>query len=129
MIGDYATKPLQGALFWKFRDQIMGVTPARDPGPGKTNSGVRKTETSKIKPSKGKVKNVVLPGKKTSPRECVRSRTRDRAKAEPALVKKIADPTIFNQSSGKSVSYSHTARVGQAKHLKSRSLLRLTSKG
>jgi hypothetical protein len=26
MIGDYATKPLQGALFWKFRDQIMGVT-------------------------------------------------------------------------------------------------------
>jgi hypothetical protein len=28
MIGDYATKPLQGALFRKFRDQIMGVTPA-----------------------------------------------------------------------------------------------------
>jgi hypothetical protein len=33
MIGDYATKSLQGALFCKFRDQIMGVTPARDPGP------------------------------------------------------------------------------------------------
>jgi hypothetical protein len=31
MIGDYATKPLQGGLFRKFRDQIMGVTPARDP--------------------------------------------------------------------------------------------------
>jgi hypothetical protein len=30
MIGDYATKPLQGALFRKFRDQIMVVTPARD---------------------------------------------------------------------------------------------------
>jgi hypothetical protein len=28
MIGDYATKPLQGAVFRKFRDQIMGVTPA-----------------------------------------------------------------------------------------------------
>jgi hypothetical protein len=43
MIGDYETKPLQEALFRKFRDQIMGVTPARDPGPGKTNSGVGKT--------------------------------------------------------------------------------------
>jgi hypothetical protein len=40
MIGDYATKSLQGALFWKFRDQIMGVVPARDPGPGKTDGGV-----------------------------------------------------------------------------------------
>jgi hypothetical protein len=28
MIGVFATKPLQGALFCKFRDQIMGVTPA-----------------------------------------------------------------------------------------------------
>jgi hypothetical protein len=40
---DYVTKPLQGTLFRKFRDQIMGVTPARDPGPGKTDSGVSKT--------------------------------------------------------------------------------------
>jgi hypothetical protein len=36
MIGDYMTKPLQGALFRKFRDQIMGVVPTNDPGPGKT---------------------------------------------------------------------------------------------
>jgi hypothetical protein len=43
MIGDYATKPLQGALFRKLRDQIMGVTPARDLGPGKTDRGVGKT--------------------------------------------------------------------------------------
>jgi hypothetical protein len=57
------------------------------------------------------------------------SRTRDRAKAEPGLVKKIADPAIFNQSSGKSVSCSHVDCVGQAKHLKSISLLHLTSKG
>jgi hypothetical protein len=35
MIGDFMTKPTQGALFKKFRDQIMGVTPARSPGPGK----------------------------------------------------------------------------------------------
>jgi hypothetical protein len=35
MSGDCMTKPNQGALFIKFRDQIMGVTPAKDPGPGK----------------------------------------------------------------------------------------------
>jgi hypothetical protein len=104
MIGDYVTKPLQGALFRKFRDQLMGVTPARNPGPGKTDSGIGKTETSKTKPSKGKVKSVVPSGKKAAPQECVGSRARDRAKAEPRLVKKIADPAIFNQSSGNSVS-------------------------
>jgi hypothetical protein len=27
MVADYFTKPLQGALFYKFRDQIMGVAP------------------------------------------------------------------------------------------------------
>jgi hypothetical protein len=63
MIGDCVTKPLQGSLFRKFRDQIMGVTLARDPGPGKTNSGVGKTETSKNKPNKGKVICLVPPGK------------------------------------------------------------------
>ena len=26
-IADFATKPLEGALFRKFRDQIMGITP------------------------------------------------------------------------------------------------------
>ena len=35
MTGDFMTKPTQGALFRKFRDQIMGVVPAQDPGPGK----------------------------------------------------------------------------------------------
>jgi hypothetical protein len=35
MIRDFMTKLLQGALFWKFRDQIMGVVPAQDPGPEK----------------------------------------------------------------------------------------------
>jgi hypothetical protein len=81
MIGDCATKPLQGALFRKFRDQIMGLTPARDPGPGKTDSGVSKTETNKIKPNKGKVIRLVPPGKEAAPQECVGSRTRDHAKA------------------------------------------------
>ena len=35
MIGDFASKSVQGALFRKFRDQIMGVIDAKDPGPGK----------------------------------------------------------------------------------------------
>jgi hypothetical protein len=59
----------------------------------------------------------------------VGSRTRNHAKAEPGLVKKIADPAIFNQSSGKSVSFSHVDCVGQTKHSKIRSLRHLTSKG
>jgi len=31
MTGDFMTKPTQGALFKKFRDQIMGVVPAQSP--------------------------------------------------------------------------------------------------
>jgi hypothetical protein len=58
----------------------------------------------------------------------VGNQTRDGAKAEPGLVKRIADPAIFNQSSGKSVSFSHVDFVGQEKHLKRRSLLHFTSK-
>jgi hypothetical protein len=151
MIGDYTTKPLQGALFQKFRDQIMGVTPARDPGPGKTDGGVGKTEKNKIKPKKGKVICLVPPGKEAATQECGGSRTRDRAKAGPGLARKIADLTIFNQSKGKSGSYghatrvgiehptifnqlkgksgyyAHTARVGMQNHSKGKSLLRLTS--
>ena len=57
MIGDFMTKPLQGALFRKFRDQIMGVIPARDPGPGKPKPGNGKSDTNKLKPRKGKRAN------------------------------------------------------------------------
>jgi hypothetical protein len=85
MIGDFATKPLQGALFRNFRDQIRGATPARDPGPGKTDSNVGKI---KNKPKKGRAKRLVPQGKKAAPQECVRSWTRDRSKGEPGLVKK-----------------------------------------
>jgi hypothetical protein len=35
MVADFMTKPLQGGLFRKFRDQIMGVVPVQHPGPGK----------------------------------------------------------------------------------------------
>jgi hypothetical protein len=38
MIADFMTKPTQGALFKKFRDQIMGVIPAQSPGPGKNKN-------------------------------------------------------------------------------------------
>jgi hypothetical protein len=51
MIGDYATKPLQGAAFKKFRDIIMGVVPAGEPGNGKPKPLVGK---SVKKPRKGK---------------------------------------------------------------------------
>jgi hypothetical protein len=112
MIGYYATKPLQGALFRNFRYHIMGVTPARDPVPGKTDGGVGKTETNKIKPKEGKVIRLVPPGKEAASQECVWSQTRDCAKAGPGLVRKIADLMIFNQSEGKSGSYAHKARVG-----------------
>jgi hypothetical protein len=58
----------------------------------------------------------------------VGSLTWDRAKQGPGRVKMIADPVIFNQSTGKSVSYAHAAHVGMEKHTKNRSLLHLTSK-
>ena len=35
MIGNDTTKTLHGAMFRKFRDQIMGVILAEDLGPGK----------------------------------------------------------------------------------------------
>jgi co-chaperonin GroES (HSP10) len=106
----------------------MGVTPARDPKPGNTDSGVIKTENNNNKSKKGKVIRLVLTGKEAGPQECVGSQTRDRAKQRPRCMKKIADPMIFKQSTGKSVSYADATRVGMEKHAKSRSLLNLTSK-
>jgi hypothetical protein len=75
MIGDYTTKPLQGVMFRKFRDHIMGVVPARDPGPGKTYGGVGKAEINK--------KTSLVPLRKgAAPQECVGSGTWDRVKRE-----------------------------------------------
>ena len=54
MIGDFMTKPLQGSLFRKFRDQIMGMIPAQDPGPEMYQPG--KLQTGKAQPGKGKPK-------------------------------------------------------------------------
>ena len=52
MIGDFMTKPLQGALFRNFRDQIMGVIPARDPGPGKAKPSNGELCTQVVKSEK-----------------------------------------------------------------------------
>jgi hypothetical protein len=119
--------PLQGALFRKFRDQIMGVTPTRDPGPGKTNGSVGKTETNKSNSRKGNITRLVPLGKEAALQECVGSRTWDRAKLGPGFVKKIADLTIFNQSKGKSGSYAHAARVGMQNHSRIKYLIHLAS--
>jgi hypothetical protein len=43
MIGDYATKPLQGAVFKRFRDLIMGAEPVEEPGFGKPKPLVGKS--------------------------------------------------------------------------------------
>jgi hypothetical protein len=53
----------------------MGVVPARDPGPGKTDGGVGKAEINN--------KTSLVPLKKgAAPRECVGSGTWDRVKRE-----------------------------------------------
>jgi hypothetical protein len=49
MIGDYATRPLQGPAFKKFRDHVMGVAsmPAEEPEPKKSKSIGDKTRRPK----------------------------------------------------------------------------------
>jgi hypothetical protein len=123
MIGDFTTKPLQGSLFRKFRDQHMGVTPARYPGPGKTDSNVGKI---KNKPKKGKAKRLVPPGKKAAPQECVGSRTLDHSKVKPGLVRKdIRSSGSDNLQQGKEDEFTNSDQP-RAKTKKS-SLLHLTS--
>ena len=61
MTGDFMTKPLQGALFRRFRDHIVGVVPMQDLGPDKVkgpkvikNKKLIKTINVKKKKSQGK---------------------------------------------------------------------------
>ena len=75
MIGDFMTKPLQGALFRKFRYQIMVVIPAQDPGPVKSQpvkAQQRKAHPGKGNPNKGRefFLNIVTAGR-SAPQECV----------------------------------------------------------
>ena len=53
MTGDFVTKPLQGALFCRFRDHTVGVAPMQDPRPGKV------AEPKVIKTMKSNKKNNV----------------------------------------------------------------------
>ena len=70
MIGEFMTKPLQGALFRKFIDKTMGVIPDQDPGRGKSQSG--KAQPGKGKPKKGKEYIFKFgPVGKAAPQECV----------------------------------------------------------
>jgi hypothetical protein len=74
MIGDFMIKPLQGALFHNFRDQIMGGDPAQDPGPGKAKRKINElythtdkhTNCKELKPTRGKstIYNLVSSKKK-----------------------------------------------------------------
>jgi hypothetical protein len=70
MTGDYMTKPTQGELFKKFRDQIMGVINAQDPGPGKVKvlkvKPLEKARDTKCKrkPLKEKRARMILSGRK-----------------------------------------------------------------
>jgi hypothetical protein len=54
MIADFATKPLQGALFKKFRDMIMGVVPAEDPATTKLKMTKPTNNESVSRPRKAK---------------------------------------------------------------------------
>ena len=64
MIGDFATKPLQGALFKKFRDLIMGVAPISS----------ARAEIQKI--VKDAFSNNGLAPQKEVPQECVGENTK-----------------------------------------------------
>ena len=71
IIEDFMNKPLQGALFRKFRYNIMGAIQAQDPGPGKAHPG--KAQPRKGKPRKGN-DNLFLkfgPSGRSAPQECV----------------------------------------------------------
>jgi hypothetical protein len=123
MIGDFPTKPLQGALFRKFRDQIMGVTPARDPGPGKNDSNAGKIRN---KPKKGKAKRLAPPGKKAAPQKCVGNRTWDRSKVKSGLVRKdIKSSGSNNLQQGKEDVFTNSDQPRG--RTKKSSLLQLTS--
>jgi hypothetical protein len=101
----------------------MGVTPARDPGPGKTDSNFGKI---KNKPNKVKAKRLVPPDKKAAPQECVGSRTRDRSKVKPGLVRKyIRSSGSHNLQQGKDDEFTNSDQPrGKTKNS---SLLHLTS--
>ena len=61
MIGDFMTKPLQGVLFTKFRNQIMGLVSAKLPTTTETKSGdsAKETKVKHLAKHKGKKESLV----------------------------------------------------------------------
>ena len=80
MHGDFMTKPTQGALFTRTRDQIMGAVEPQMPEAGKAHKkGVKKTKESK---TDGKV--MVTSGqRRSSPQECVGRTRHTRVRVKP----------------------------------------------
>jgi hypothetical protein len=54
MMADFATKPLQGAMFKRFRDMIMGVVPSEDPETTKLKTTKPANSESVSRPRKAK---------------------------------------------------------------------------
>ena len=106
MTGDFLTKPLQGALFTRFRDLMMGVVAQPDPGPGKP----KPVKAEAVKPSKstsGKVRGDLKDkSKRTASGKTDRGRRSvlDKpvlAKAKDRVGSKIRNKSSSNRSSGK----------------------------
>ena len=68
MTGDFWTKPLQGALFRRFRDLIMGVIPQPEPRGEKPSKTKLKDPNTDGKKTKSSVRRSVLEDKHESPR-------------------------------------------------------------
>ena len=104
MIGDYMTKPLQGSLFRKFRDMIMGAVPASLPN---KNASMEKKLTKKSlassKPSRHRSVLESVPESKES-KESNKSNN-DRPKRETACKpksKKASGPNRIASRTGQS---------------------------
>ena len=104
MIGDYMTKPLQGSLFRKFRDMIMGAVPASLPN---KNASMEKKLTKKSlassKPSRHRSVLESVPESKES-KESNKSNN-DRPKRETACKpksKKASEPNRIASRTGQS---------------------------
>jgi hypothetical protein len=71
MTADFWTKPLQGALFKKFRDLIMGVLPQPDPRKEKPGKSKKSKKSKESKGKSEKASKVLARFRKSGPQECV----------------------------------------------------------
>jgi hypothetical protein len=116
MTGDFLTKPLQGALFTRFRDLMMGVVAQPDPGPGKP----KPVKAEAVKPSKstsGKARGDLkdkskstASGKTDRGRRSVLDKP-ELAKAKDRVGSKIRNSSSSNRSSGNRSSGSQSNRM------------------